>query len=200
MKKEYYTDPSGDQVPAKYVNAYDRQRDKIANQIAKLWIEERDRIAKVKANTLAAIEKLQAAAGKETGVDLGGAKGNLQFRSFDGTITVSLDRQYRTEFDERLQAAQQLITEAIADMTEGSDADLAEIASKAFQPRKSGNLDMQRIRDLRTYNVRHPKWRKACEIISDCERTIAHRDYIRVAIRNKADQTPTSIHLDISKL
>jgi hypothetical protein len=56
------------------VNAYDRQRDKIANQIAKLWIEERDRIAKVKANTLAAIEKLQAAAGKETGVDLGGAK------------------------------------------------------------------------------------------------------------------------------
>jgi hypothetical protein len=85
-------------------------------------------------------------------------------------------------------------------MTEGSDADIAEIAHRAFQPRKSGNLDMQRIRDLRTYNVRHPKWRQACDIISACERTVAHRDYIRVAIRTQADQTPTNIPLDISKL
>ena len=200
MKKEYYIDPSGEKVPTKYVKPYDRQRDKIANQIAKLWIDERDRIAKVKADTLSAIEKLQQAAAKEAGVDLGGAKGNLQFRSFDGTITVSLDRQYRTEFDERLQFAQALIMEAIAELTDGSNADLAEIASKAFQPRRSGNLDMQRIRDLRTYNVRHPKWRQACEIISDCERTIAHRDYIRVAIRAMRDETPVNIHLDISKL
>jgi hypothetical protein len=54
MKTDYYTDPSGEQVPAKYVKPYDKQRDKIANQIAKLWLAERERIAKVKADTLAA--------------------------------------------------------------------------------------------------------------------------------------------------
>ena len=201
MKKDYYTDPSGEKVPAKYVKPYDRLRDQIACQIDKMWQQENERLAKVKLDTIALIEKLKAAAAAEADVpELGGGKGNIQFRSFDGRITVSLDRQYRTEFDERLQFAQALIMEAIAEMTEGTDADLSEIARRAFQPRKSGNLDMQRIRDLRSYNVKHPKWRQACEIISECERTVAHRDYIRVAVRLADDAKPTPIILDIASL
>jgi hypothetical protein len=201
MKTDYYTDPGGEKVPARYVKPYDRLRDKIARQIERDWQAEQVRLAACKARTVAAIQKLQDAAAAEAGVDLGGTKGNLQFRSFDGGITISLDRQYRTEFDERLQFAQALIKEAVAEMTEGANnADLAEIATKAFTPRKSGNLDMQRIRDLRTYNVSHAKWRQACEIISDCERTVAFRDYIRVAVRTAPDASPENIHLDIAKL
>jgi hypothetical protein len=201
MKKDYYTDPSGEKVPAKYVKPYDKLRDEIAGKIDKMWQTERDRLAKVKAETIALIEKLKEAAAREANVpELGGVKGNLQFRSFDGTITVSLDRQYRTEFDERLQFAQALIMEAIAEMTEGTDADISEIARRAFQPRKSGNLDMQRIRDLRSYNVKHAKWRQACEIISECERTVAHRDYIHVTVRTAPDASPENIQLDIAKL
>lgn len=200
MKQDYYTDPTGEKVPAKYVKPYDKLRDKIARQIEKDWLSEQARLAACKVRTVAAIQKLQEAAAAEAGVDLGGEKGNLQFRCFDGSITISLDRQYRTEFDERLQFAQALIMEAIAEMTEGSNADLAEIASKAFQPRRTGNLDMQRIRDLRSYNVSHPKWRQACEIISECERTVAHRDYIRVATRLADDAKPTPRTLDIASL
>jgi hypothetical protein len=201
MKKDYYTDPAGEKVPAKYVKPYDKLRDQIARQIEKDWQAEQARLAACKLRTVAAIQKLQEAAAAEAGVDLGGEKGNLQFRSFDGSITISLDRQYRTEFDERLQFAQALIKEAVAEMTEGtSNADLAEIATKAFTPRKTGNLDMQRIRDLRTYNVSHPKWKQACEIISDCERTVAFRDYIRVAVRTAPDAKPQPITLDIASL
>jgi SpoVK/Ycf46/Vps4 family AAA+-type ATPase len=201
MKKDYYTDPSGETVPAKYVKPYDRKRDQIAQRIARLWQDEQARLAKVKAETIALITQLQEAAAGEADVTLGGARGNIQFRSFDGAITVSSERAYRTEFDERLQFAQQLIMEAIAEMTDKvDDADLSEIARRAFQPRKSGNLDMQRIRDLRNYRVQHPKWRKACEIISDCERTVAFRDYIRVAVRTAPDATPETINLDIAKL
>ncbi len=200
MKQDHYTDPEGNKVPAKYIKAYDKLRDKTAIQIEKDWLSEQARLAACKVRTLAAIQKLQEAAAAEAGVDLGGEKGNLQFRSFDGSITVSLDRQYRTEFDERLQFAQALIKEAVAEMSEGSNADLAEIATKAFTPRKTGNLDMQRIRDLRTYNVSHPKWKQACEIISECERTVAFRDYIRVAFRPAPDAKPQPITLDIASL
>jgi len=200
MKQDHYTDPEGNKVPAKYIKAYDKLRDKTAIQIEKDWLSEQARLAACKVRTLAAIQKLQEAAAAEAGVDLGGEKGNLQFRSFDGSITVSLDRQYRTEFDERLQFAQALIKEAVAEMSEGSNADLAEIATKAFTPRKTGNLDMQRIRDLRTYNVSHPKWKQACEIISECERTVAFRDYIRVASRPAPDAKPQPITLDIASL
>ena len=200
MAKKTYIDPAGQEVPAQYVPAYDKLRDQIAQRIAKRWHDEQTRLAKIKADTVADIEKLIEAAAKEANVTLGGDKGNCQFRSFDGTITIGRDRQYRTEFDERLQFAQRLIMEAIAELTDGSNADLAEIARKAFQPRRTGNLDMQRIRDLRTYNVRHPKWRQACEIIADCERTVAYRDYIRVAVRQSSDSKPTPIVLDIANL
>jgi hypothetical protein len=200
MAQKTYIDATGDTVPAKWVPAYDKLRDQIAQRIAKRWQDEEKRLAKVKADTVADIEKLIEAAAREADVNLGGDKGNVQFRSFDGTITIGRDRQYRTEFDERLQFAQRLINEAIAELTDGSNADLAEIARKAFQPRKSGNLDMQRIRDLRTYNVKHPKWRQACEIIADCERTVAYRDYIRVAVRLAPDAKPTPVILDIANL
>jgi len=59
---------------------------------------------------------------------------------------------------------------------------------------------MQRIRDLRTYNVRHPKWKKACKIISECERAIGHREYITVTVRENAADKPRSIYLDIARV
>ncbi len=213
MAKQTYTDPTGDTVSAKWVPAYDKLRDQIAERIAKPWADEEARLAKLKSATIADIEKLVEAAEKTAGVSLGGAKGNLQFRSFDGSITISMDRQYRTEFDERLQLAQQLITEAVKEMRESiivTDAatakarqnieDLGVVATGAFQPRKNGNLDRQRIRDLRKMPVRHQKWQQAMAIIGICERTVAFRDYIRVAVRLAPDAKPQPITLDIASL
>jgi len=197
-----YTDPTGAQVPAKYVKSYDKRRDQIARGIAARWQAERDRLTSLKEWTLAQIEALKALAAAETDVkDLGGPEGNIQFRSFDGSITVRCDNAKRTEFDERLQLAQGLIMEAVRELSaDVANADLVEIATKAFQPRHSGNLDMQRIRDLRTYNVKHPKWRKACEIISECESVVGFRRYVRVTVRKEKDAAPENVILDIAAL
>jgi hypothetical protein len=197
-----YTDPTGQQVPAKYVKPYERLRDRIATQIAREWQAEEARLKSIKERTLALVEKLQAASATEADIKaLGGKQGYIQFRSFDGSITVRVDNAKRTEFDERLAQAQALIMEAVRELTAGDhSADLVEIATKAFQPRASGNLDMQRIRDLRKYNVKHPKWVKACEIIAECERVIGHRRYIRVSVRQSKDAQPTSIILDIAAI
>lgn len=202
MTVKYYTDPSGDKVAAKYVGPYDRKRDQIANQISSLWLKEEERLNVIKEKTVELIEKLQEAAARDTGVKpLGGKKGNIQFRSFDGRITIALDNAKRTEFDERLSIAQSLIMEAVQELSAGEhSADLVEIATRAFQPRKSGNLDMQRIRDLKNYQVKHPKWKQAMDIITKCERVIGHRQYVRVSIRDTEDKAPRSIILDIAKV
>ncbi|HMP73861.1 MAG TPA: DUF3164 family protein [Kiritimatiellia bacterium] len=198
-----YTDAQGNQVPARYIKAYDKKRDAIARKIFARWLKAHDTLARVKAETLSDIEALQALAEKEAGISLGGAKGNLQFRSFDGSITISLDQQPKTEFDERLKLAQTLIMEAIRERAEGLDGDLqdlVEIATKAFTPRKSGRLDMQRVRDLRNYKVRHPKWAQACKIISECERQIGSKAYLRVIHREGVSHTPRNIPLDIAAI
>ena len=58
MTRKTFTDPAGQQVPAQYIQAYDKLRDQIAQRIAKRWKEEEARLAKVKAETVADIEKL----------------------------------------------------------------------------------------------------------------------------------------------
>lgn len=201
MSKTKYIDPQGNEVPAKYVQPYDKLRDRIALRVLARWEKAEDMLRKVKRETLEDIASLQAAAAKTTGVSLGGKQGNMQFRSFNGAITIALDNQARTEFDERLSMAQSLIMEAVKEMSkDASNADLVEIATRAFQPRSSGRLDMQRIRDLRTYKVKNAKWRKACEIIADCERKIGSRQYVRVFRRRDAAIKPEPILLDLAVL
>ena len=192
------TDPQGIKVAVKYIKPYDRERDRIARKIHARWVKAQDMLRMVKRETFRDIEALVKRAEKEAGVQLGGPKGNIQFRSFDGSITIAQDMQAKTEFDERLALAQQLILEAVAEITDGATADLAEIARKAFEPRKSGRMDMQRIRDLRNYKVDHPKWKRACEIIGECERQIGTRQYVRVTVRKYPDTKPEPISLDIA--
>lgn len=197
-----YFDPAGIAVAAKYVPAYDKKRDATAKAILKEFLRAEALLADVKANSVRRILALQDAAAKASGIKpLGGAKGNIQFRSFDGTITVRYDADAKTEFDERLAMAQQLINEAVQEIAvDAKNADLVEIATRAFQPRSTGRLDMQRIRDLCHYNVRHPKWKQAVEIIKQCERQVGTRNYIRVCVRENLDSAPRHINLDIAKV
>ena len=201
MKTEkQYVDAIGQVIPAKYVKAYDRKRDATARAILRDWLKAEQMLAEVKERSIQRVRLLQAAAEKEEGVkSLGGEKGNVQFRSFDGAIMVRYDADSRTEFDERLALAQQLIGEAVKELSAGAkNEDLVEIATRAFRPRRTGRLDMQRVRDLCTYNVSHPKWKQAVEIIKKCERQIGTRNYVRVSVREKLDEKPRHIILDIA--
>lgn len=202
MQKKCLTDPMGMIIPVKYVKAYDRRRDQIARRIAAEFQAEEARLIALKERTLAAVESLRQAAAEAAGMKgLGGKEGYIQFRSFDGWITIRVDNAKRTEFDERLGLAQQLIMEAVRELAKDvTSADLVEIATRAFQPRKSGTLDMQRIRDLKSYNVSHPKWKQAIAIINECERCVGHKRYIRVTVRKDLASEPKPITLDIAAL
>lgn len=200
--QQYLFDPTGEKVPLKYVKPYDRRRDQIARRIAREWLDMEKRLQTLKARTLTAVDSLRQAAADSAGVpELGGKEGYIQFRSFDGSITIRVDNAKRTEFDERLGLAQQLIMDAVKELAQDvASADLVEIATRAFQPRKSGNLDMQRIRDLKSYNVSHPKWKQAIEIINECERCVGYKRYIRVTVRKDPVSNPEPITLDIAAL
>ncbi len=204
--QKIYTDPDGNPVPAKYVSAYDKARDRITRKIYDLWGKEEERLTQLRATTERLIDEVRQAAAKEAGVKLGGAKGYLQFRSFDGRIIVRFENVAQVDFDERLSLAQQLIGEAIDDMAGDTSknaklAGLRKIAEAAFKPRgKNGKLDRQRVRDIANVHVDHPKWRKAAEIIRECEQVTGHKAYVRVAKRLAPEAPPIPIVLDITKV
>lgn len=201
-----YVDPDGNAIPAKHVRPYDRKRDAIANRIFNLWGAEEQRLTALKATTNRLLDEVREAAAKEAGVKLGGAKGYLQFRSFDGRIIIRFENRSKTEFDERISIVQQLIREAIDELAtdagrSGKVQELRKVADAAFKPRgKDGRLDRQRVRDIAAVQVDHPKWRKAAELIRECDKVVGHQEYVRVAKRLAPDQEPNPIILDISKV
>ncbi|NCC94455.1 MAG: DUF3164 family protein, partial [Opitutae bacterium] len=176
------------------------------------WQRARAALEAVSARTNARLDKIRKLAAKQAGVQLGGAKGYFQLRSFDGKIIVRFENVAVQEFDERLELAQGLVFEAIDECAKigatGNDRvqkaaveDLRKIASDAFRPRgREGKIDRQRVRDLLKINVAHDKWRKAQDIIRDCDRTIGHRAYVRVAVQADPKAKPEPIILDICKV
>lgn len=205
--QKVYIDQDGNAVPAKHVSAYDRKRDAIANRIFNLWGAEEQRLEALKATTNRLLDELRTAAATECGVArLGGAKGYLQFRSFDGRIIIRFENRSKTEFDERISLVQQLIRDAIdelaADAGRGAKVqELRKVADAAFKPRgKDGRLDRQRVRDIAAVQVDHPKWRKAAELIRECDKVVGHQEYVRVARRLAPDAEPIPIILDIAKV
>ena len=204
--QKVYVDPEGNSIPAKHVRPYDRKRDAIANRIFNLWGAEEQRLTALKATTNRLLDEIREAAAKEAGVKLGGAKGYLQFRSFDGRIIIRFENRSKTEFDERITLVQQLIREAIDELAadagrSGKVQELRKVADAAFKPRgKDGRLDRQRVRDIATVQVDHPKWRKAAELIRECDKVVGHQEYVRVACRPAPDAEPIPIILDISKV
>lgn len=202
-----YIDPDGNPVPAKHVSAYDKARDRIANRIARIWLEERTRLCEVRDWTMELIDEVRAMAAKDGRVKLGGAKGYMQFRDFRGRIVVRFENVAQTEFDERLALVQQLIYEAIDDLAGDTTKnakiqELRKIADAAFKPRgKNGKLDRQRVRDIANVQVNHPKWRKAADLVRECDKVVGHREYVRVLTSpDPAIEKHQPIVLDVSKV
>lgn len=208
-RKQVYVDALGQTVPAKYVGSYDKVRDAAAEAIRARWEQEEARLVALHAWTVEQIDGVIDASRADQGTrEIGaGAGGNAQFRSFDGNIVVSLDAQPREEFEPMLIAeAQRLVAEVIREGQEairasgagGLAVDVGQIAERAFTPRKSGKLDMARVRELTTLQVAHPKWQRAMEIIGKASRLIGVRRYLRVEIREAASAKPRPILLDMA--
>lgn len=190
-------DGNGEQVPAKYVKPYDRARDRIARRIAKRWDDERSRLERVYAETMADIDELAEISGRE-GVRVGGAKGNLQFQSFDRLIQVGMDARYDMEFDERLRTAQALIEQFVADKSAGVDADLRELVLAAFRPTSDGLLPRARILGLLRLKIAGPTWARAMDLIKESINTRRGKTLIRVERRASTDDKFARVLLSAS--
>ena len=63
---------------------------------------------------------------------VGGNKGNVTLMSYDGRLKIQRNIAENISFDERLQAAKQLIDECLEEWTEGSRDEIKVIINNAF--------------------------------------------------------------------
>jgi hypothetical protein len=180
------------------IKPIDRARDELvrdlgdrAKQMSKLLREFKDRVFQ----DIDAFVELSA---EQYEVKLGGKKGNLTLYSFDGALKVQVAIAEHMVFDERLQAAKQLIDECILKWSEGSRDEIKVLVQAAFQTDKEGKINTGRVLALRRLDIRDEKWQKAMQAIGESLQVVGSKEYVRFYERIGDSDQYQPISLDIA--
>ena len=193
----YMQDATGKLVPEPLVKPIDKERDDLVRSIigqAKMLSEN---IAAFKAAVFDDIEAFVDLSAERYDVQLGGRKGNVQLKSYDGKYKVQRAIAELITFDEGLQAAKALIDECIEDWSGGADDKIKVLVNEAFQVNK-GRIDTQRVLSLRKLDISDPKWKRAMEAISEAVTVHGTRQYIRIYERIGDTDKYRQISLDMA--
>lgn len=128
---------------------------------------------------------------------LGGEKGNIELKNFDGSMAIARDISELIEFDERLHVAKSLVDECLREWTKHSDAKIRTLVESAFQVDKKGNFNVKRILGLRKLKIEDEKWKKAMDAIGDAVTITGTRTYFRFYMRDEQGKMQ-QINLDFS--
>lgn len=175
----YMRNVQGHLVPHELVAPIDRARDELVREMVAGAKELRSQMAAFKRKWFGDVNAFASMSAEQYGAKLGGVKGNITLHSFDGTLKVQFASADNIVFDERLQAAKELVDACIAEWSEGSRPEIKAIVQAAFDTDKEGKLNTGRVLSLRRLDIRDPKWLQAMQAIGDSVTVVGSKQYIR---------------------
>lgn len=194
----YRQDAKGCLIPESLIKPIDLARDQLVRELAdKAQALSRD-IAAFKTGAISDIDAFVQLSAEQYNVKLGGVKGNLTLYSFDGGHKIIIAQAERMQFDERLQAAKQLIDECITDWSQGSRDEIKVLVQAAFQTDKEGKINTGRVLALRRLEIRDEKWQTAMTAIGESLQVVGSKEYVRFYERIGDTDQYRAINLDIA--
>lgn len=187
-------------VPESLIKPIDLERDKLVIEIVERARKQHAALARFKGQTFGDIEAFIELSAEQYNVKLGGKKGNVSLLSFDGCYRVDRSVQETIKFDERLQAAKELIDLCLQDWTQGSRDELKVIVNDAFRVDTSGEIRAGRVLALRRYDFADERWLRAMQAVSDAVQVTGTKLYIRVYERVGDTNQYKPISLDIATI
>lgn len=186
-------------VPESMVKDIDKLRDQTVQAIVQKALALRKALLDFKTGSFADIAAFCEASAERFDTQVGGTKGNVTLRTFDGRFKVERAIQQRIAFDERLQAAKELIDHCITEWAENSRPEIRVLVNDAFQVDQEGRISTQRVLGLKRLAITDPKWLNAMEAIAESVTVVDSKAYVRVYERTaNGDYIP--IALDIAKV
>ena len=128
--------------------------------------------------------------------ELGGVKGNVQLKSYDGKYQVRRCSNDILAHDERLQIAKELVDQCLLEWSKDGDPKIRTIVMQAFRVDKTGRVNCERLLALRQLKIEDEKWQRAMEAIADSISAVDSRTYLRFyerAVSGKYVQIPIAI-------
>jgi len=172
-------DAQGRLVPESQIKPIDKTRDDLVRELFDKATALHKAMAAFKLAAFADIAAFVDLSAEQYGVNLGGQKGNVQLLSFDGSLRVQRAIAETIVFDERLQAAKELIDECLREWTADARPEIAVLVQDAFRVDQAGNIRTGSVLALRRLDIQDPRWRRAMDAIGDAVQVVGSRSYVR---------------------
>lgn len=194
----YLQRADGALVPESMVKPIDLARDQLVRELVAKAQAANQVVSSFKAEAFREIEAFVDLSAEQYGVKIGGAKGNVTLTTFDGRYKLIRQVQETLTFDERLQAAKQLIDQCIRRWTEGGRDEIRVLVNDAFKVDKEGLINTGRVLGLKRLNITDPEWQQAMQAIGDSVQVASSKAYVRVYERIGSTDRYQLVSLDVA--
>lgn len=194
----YWINARGSLDPIETIKPIDRARDELVRELITGARALSGDVARYKDKALADIAAFVQLSGEQYGVRVGGNKGNVQLVSYDGRYKVLRAVAEHLSFDERLQAAKELIEQCLTEWTQDARPELRAIVNRAFETDKAGNLNTNAVLALRRLEITDDRWQRAMQAIGESLQVVGSKSYIRLYERIGDSDKYQLISLDIA--
>lgn len=192
----YREDAKGNLIPEANIKEVDIARDEFVREIFDRARTLHGVISRNKVDFLADFAAFCDLSAEKYGVSRGGEKGNVTLYSFDGRYKVVRAMAETLDFDERLQAARELINECMREWSDGANSNLRAVIESAFDLDRDSKLSASRILGLRRLKIDDPRWAKAMDAISESVQVTGSKAYVRFFERDaNGKYQPVSLDL-----
>lgn len=195
---DYKRDAVGRLVPIDSIRPIDLTRDALVREIVRAARELNEHISDFKEKSFGDIAAFVQLSAEQYDAKLGGTKGNLTLMSFDGKYKVQRAIAEHLVFDERLEAAKELIEQCIREWSVGARSEIQALVNGAFQVDQKGNINTARVLSLRRLKIDNEKWIKAMQAISDAVTVSGSKSYVRIYERVGDTDQYKPIPLDVA--
>lgn len=196
----YLPNSKGHLVPIAAIEPVDMTRHELVSELIDKARDLQQQMLDFKLAVMGDIAAFIDLSAEKYDVEIGGKKGNVSLISFDGKFKIQRAIQENISFDERLQAAKELIDGCIHRWSEGSGPELKVLVDDAFQVDKEGQISTGRVLGLRRHNIDDADWLQAMDAIADSIQVTGSKSYVRFYERTGEDQKWQPITLDIAAL
>lgn len=194
----YRQDAKGCLIPEALIKPIDLARDQLVRELAAKAQDLSKLIGAFKSESINEIDAFVQLSAEQYNVKVGGAKGNLTLYAFDGQFKIIVAQAERMQFDERLQAAKELIDECITDWSQGSRDEIKVLVQAAFQTDKEGKINTGRVLALRRLAIDDERWQTAMTAIGESLQVVGTKEYVRFYERVGSTDQYQPINLDIA--
>lgn len=194
----YWKDSRGVLTPESLVKPVDKERDALVRAIVARAVPLSQSLRDFKQDTFADIQALIDLSAEQYGATIGGKKGNVTLYTYDGRYKVQRAMQDRIAFDERIQAAKELIDACLAEWTQDARPELMAIIDRAFTTDKEGEINPGRVLQLRRHGITDPRWLRAMDALAEAVQVVSSKSYVRIYERVGESDQYVPISLDIA--